>query len=202
MDTLYYSNFCKHSQKIIQFLVNGNLTDQVNFICVDKRKRDPNNNQLFIILENGSSVIMPPNIQSVPALLLVRKNYNVVLGENIIQHFSPQIREKAKIATQYHGEPVGVPLMQSNQGMSIVSEQYTMYNMSPEELSSKGRGGNRQMHNYMSAADEAVSFIPTPPDNYRPDKLSENVTLDSLQQQRNADIQKSTQGNSPFVPHL
>ena len=198
MDTLYYSNFCKHSQKVLQFLVKSNLTDRVNFVCIDKRTRDPNNNQMYIILENGQKVIMPPNISSVPALLLVKKNYSVILGENIIQHFHPQVREKsqASLSQASGGEPTGFCLMPSNQGLSIVSEQYTFYNLTPEELSAKGSGGRRPMHNYVSAKDEMSSFIPTPPDTYQPDKVSKGVTVDVLQQQRNSEIPMP---NKPFI---
>ena len=35
-------------------------------------------------------------------------------------------------------------------------------NLTPEELSAKGNGGNRQMYNYVSA-DQEVAFIQTPP---------------------------------------
>ena len=77
----------------------------------------------------------------------------------------------------------------SNGGTNIVSEQYTMYNMTPDELSAKGRGGNRQMYNYVSAGDD-IKFIETPADNYRPDKLSNSVTIDTLQQQRMDEVAK------------
>ena len=53
MDILYYSNYCKHSQNVIQTLVKSNLTDKISFICIDKRKRDENSGQMIIILENG-----------------------------------------------------------------------------------------------------------------------------------------------------
>ena len=49
MDTLYYSNYCKHSQRILQFLVKGNLVDKINFMCIDKRQQDDTNNQIYII---------------------------------------------------------------------------------------------------------------------------------------------------------
>jgi hypothetical protein len=58
--------------------------------------------------------------------------------------------------------------------------------MSPDELSAKGRGGMRQMYNYVPAAQEGFS-IPTPPDNYRPDKVT-SESLEELQSKRNADI--------------
>jgi hypothetical protein len=40
-----------------------------------------------------------------------------------------------------------------------------------------------------------LNFIQTPPDTYRPDKLSNNVTIDTLQQQRNEEISKLPQNN-------
>jgi hypothetical protein len=188
MDILYYSNYCKHSQSVLQFLVKGNMTDKLNFICIDKRTRDPQNNQTYIILENGKKVSMPPNVHSVPALLQVKKNYNVLLGEDIIKYLSPQVQQQNQAAVNSNGEPAGFQLPPSNMGMNIVSEQYTFYNMSSDELSAKGKGGNRQMYNYMPATHDALSAIPTPPDTYRPDKVASNVTIDVLEQKRQKDV--------------
>ena len=81
MDTLYYSNYCKHSQRVLQYLVKTDLTNKISFLCIDKRKKDVNNNQIYIELENGQKVIMPPHVQSVPALLLVNQNYKDLLFE-------------------------------------------------------------------------------------------------------------------------
>jgi hypothetical protein len=201
MDTLYYSNYCKHSQKVLQHLVKNNLVNQLSFICIDKRSRDPNNNQMYIVLENGKRVIMPPNIQSVPSLLLVKQNYQVITGEDIVRHFQPKAQQQQSYATRFNGEPVGTSLMQSNSGMSILSEQYTMYNLTPEELSAKGNGGRRQMYNYVSALQDVIT-INTPPDTYQPDKLATDVTVDVLQQKRNTDIQSISSNSSPFVPKM
>ena len=201
MDTLYYSNYCKHSQKVLQHLVKNNLVNQLSFICIDKRSRDPNNNQMYIVLENGKRVIMPPNIQSVPSLLLVKQNYQVITGEDIVRHFQPKAQQQQSHATRFNGEPVGTSLMQSNSGMSILSEQYTMYNLTPDELSAKGNGGRRQMYNYVSALQDVIT-INTPPDTYQPDKLATDVTVDVLQQKRNTDIQSISSNSSPFVPKM
>ena len=70
--------------------------------------------------------------------------------------------------------------------------------MTPEELSAKGRGGQRQMYNYVSASQD-LDFIQTPPDNYRPDKLDESVTLDQIQEQRNSDVPSMNQ--APLVKY-
>jgi hypothetical protein len=187
MDILYYSNYCKHSQKIIQYLVKNRLNEKLNFICIDKRKRDPKTNQVQIILENGSVVVLPPNIQSVPALLLVKQSYQVVLGDDIIKWFDKTVDNNNALSTQNNGEPRGFVLAGSAGGMNIVSEQYTFYNMTPEELSAKGKGGMRNMYNYVNANHE-YGFINTPNDDYKPDKLSNAVTVDTLQQKRNDEI--------------
>lgn len=197
MDILYYSNYCKHSQKVLQVLSKTNVTDKISFICIDKRSRDPKTNQLYINLENGSKVIMPPNIHSVPALLLVKKNYQVIYGgDDIVQHFQPYITSLNNQATNNNGEPIGFRLG-DNYGSNIVSEQFTYYNMSPEELSSKGKGGMRQMYNYVSANTDVLA-INTPPDTYRPDKLSNNVTIDNLQKMRNEEMSTMGQQKPAF----
>ena len=191
MDILYYSNYCKHSQKILNFIVKGNLTNEINCICIDKRFYDKKTNQTKIVLENGSIIIMPPHITNVPCLLLVNNKYQLILGDDIIKHFEPKIKEKLKKANFGNGEPIGVSLSNysSNSGGSnIVSEQFTFYDMTPEELSAKGKGGMRQMYNYVPANQDG-SIIQTPPDTYRPDKVSSGLTIDQLQQQRNQDIQ-------------
>lgn len=197
MDILYYSNYCKHSKKILQFFVNNNLTDQLNFICVDKRKQDPKTGQIYIILENGTQILLPPNVHSVPALLLVKQNYNVVLGDDILARFQEKIKTQNNDATLGNGEPMGVALDSVRIG-TIISEQYTAYGASPEDLSTKGKSGNRPLYNYVSANSDGYS-INTPPDTYRPDKVSEGTTIDSLQQLRNEEIGATTQ-KPAFIP--
>jgi hypothetical protein len=197
MDILYYSNYCKHCQKLLQTLVKGNLSDKISFICIDKRITDKKTNQQFIVLENGNRVIIPPNIHSVPSLLLIKQSYKVLLGDDILKHYHPQLKELNEKATNFNGEPMAFPIMQSSGGTNIISEQYTMYNMTPEELSAKGKGGNRQMYNYVSAADD-MKFINTPADTYRPDKLSNSVTIDTLQQQRMDEVAQIVP-KQPFV---
>jgi hypothetical protein len=89
MDILYYSNHCKHCQKVIQYIVKANLINKLSCISIDKRQRDHNNNNIYIILENGKKVLLPPNISSVPSLLKPNKNYTLLLGdEQIIQYLN------------------------------------------------------------------------------------------------------------------
>lgn len=197
MDILYYSNYCTHSQKVLQTLVKGNLSDKLSFICIDKRQIDKQTNQTYIILENGGKVVLPPNIHSVPSLLLIKDNYRIIQGDEIIKFFHNDIKQQSNIATNFNGEPISFQLGSSSGGTNITSEQYTMYNMSPDELSAKGNGGNRQMYNYVSVND-SINLIKTPDDTYKPDKISNGVTIDSLQQKRMDDINKIMPNKQPF----
>lgn len=191
MDILYYSNYCKHSQKLLQSLSKNNLTDKVSFICIDKRVSDEKSNQVYIHLENGSKVIMPPNLYSVPALLLIKQNYRLIIGDEILSYFQPKMESAIE---RGGGEPSAFHLGTGSGGSNIVSEQFTFYNMSPDELGTKGRGGQRQLYNYVPASQDILN-INTPPDSYRPDKVSNAVTIDSLQQQRNEEIGRMPQPN-------
>jgi hypothetical protein len=106
----YYSNYCQHSQKVLQFLVRANLTTELNFICIDKRGRDPNTNQMYIIMENGDKILMPPNIHSVPAVLMIANNYKVIYGNEIIKNYESSIVNDKMMATNFNGEPSGFSL--------------------------------------------------------------------------------------------
>ena len=183
MDFLYYSNYCKHSQKLLQYLVKNNLTNRLNCVNIDRRKRNPHTNQTQVFLDNGTTVMLPLNIHSVPSMLLVNDKYRVIVGEEIYKHFMPKVSVQNEIATNSNGEPEAYVLGAAS---NVVSEQYTFYGMTPDELSAKGRGGMRQMYNYVPASDNGFS-IPTPPDTYRPDKINED-SLEKLMQKRNEEL--------------
>lgn len=186
MDTFFYSNYCKHSQRVLQFLVKSNLTEQLNFICIDKRKTDPKTGQMIILLDNGKQYILPPNIHSVPSLISVKQNYNVICGDDIIKYFEKVVQAKIQSSTFGNGEPIEIGLGTFNNSCGIFSEKFTSYNLSPDDLSAKGTG-NRPLYNYVSANNDGLNIM-TPQDNYRPDKISGDVTIDKLLQQRNNDI--------------
>ncbi len=200
MDILYYSNFCKHSQKVVNFFVKNNLTNLVNFICLDKRKIDENTGQIIVLLENGTQVSLPPNVHSVPSLMLTKDNYRIVYGSEIMSHYASHITTQMNDATLGEGEPSGYSFISSNMD-KVVSEKFTYFDASPQDLSAKGNGGNRQMHHYVSATEDTIS-IKTPPDTYKPNKLSSSVTVDSLQQQRNEEMSKSAQRTPSFMPQI
>ena len=141
---LYYSKYCEVSKKYLQLLSKSNVQKDVHFICIDKRIKD-SNNKTYIILENGQKIILPENVTRVPALLLLNQGYNVLYGDQILQHLKPKQEVEVRQATQNNMEPMAFSLG----GGDIVSDQYSFLDQDSEELEAKGNGGMRQMHNYV-----------------------------------------------------
>lgn len=191
---LYYSNHCKFSTKVLNHLVKNDIVKSLNCICVDKRHIDQSNGNINIILENGNSVMLPPNVHSVPSLLIINENYRVVMGEGILSHYNLQIQENNNIATQGNGEPLSFSLGTKD----VRSEVFSSFNASSDDLSAKGEGGNRPLHNYVSA-NSTANTINTPPDTYKPDKISNDITVETLNQSRNDQMKEFSSPNM-FVP--
>ena len=188
---LYYSNFCEHSKKLLQTISKADISKDIHFICIDKRTKDANN-KIYIILENGQKIIMPENVSRVPALLLLNQGYQVLYGEAILQHLKPRQQEMVKKATQNNLEPMAFGFGGGGFG-SITSDQYSFLDMDSDSLSAKGNGGMRQMHNYVDL--NYADTISTPEDDHDykgSNKISGNLTVEQLQQQREQEFQKLT----------
>jgi hypothetical protein len=231
MDVLYYSNNCKFCQKLLAHLAKIGVLEKYNFICIDRRSVDPNTRQVSITLDRGVKASLPPNVSRVPTLLLVNQKFTAVIGDEIYTYVNANVKQDPNnLAVKNGGEPIGYILSPSSGGVNIISETYTMYNAPPEELSAKGTGGTRSMHNYVPVNRDPNS-IPTPTDEngsaptnattynahsvqgvmyntgqmvvpelqrppaHRHVKIGEDVTVDSLQQQRNMELNSSL----PFI---
>ena len=145
---LYYSNFCNHSKSIIQTLSKTNLTKDIHFICIDKRVKE--DNKTYIILENGQRIILPETVNRVPALLLLNNNYEILYGESILNFFKPKQEVAVKQATNNNIEPMAFSFSGgSSSAYGIMSDNYSFLDMNSDDLSAKGNGGVRQMHNYV-----------------------------------------------------
>ena len=68
---------------------------------------------------------------------------------------------------------------------SIHSDNFSFLDQGSDEMSAKGHGGMRQIHNYATL--DFKENIETPPDNYVPDKVGD-TSIQKLQQQRSMDI--------------
>jgi hypothetical protein len=194
---LYYSNFCEHSKKLLQTISKANISKDIHFICIDKRTKDANN-KIYIILENGQKIIMPENVTRVPALLLLNQSYSVLYGESILQHLKPKQERMVKQATQNNLEPMAFGFSGSGFG-GIASDQYSFLDMDSDSLSAKGNGGMRQMHNYVDL--NYSDKINTPEDEHdykSSNKISGDLTVEQLQQQREQDLQKLTANKPPM----
>lgn len=173
-NVFYYSNFCQHSQKTLQFLVRANLSNEIAFVCVDKRGRDQRTNQLYVITDNGAKVIMPPNVHSVPALLVTSDNYRVVYGDDIAKMYESRVVNNQMLATNFNGEPSGYSL----------------------------GGSNESMGQSLNASYTGQYVINTPPADYGSNKLKEGDTsIEKLEQMRGAqDSQLGIAAKNPFIP--
>jgi len=186
---LYYSTFCKYSNEIIQFCSRLNLKNSVHFICIDKRIKK--NGETYILLENGSDIILPRAITCVPSLILLNESGKIIKGDNIKKYINNTYKNNSyNLQTQNHNsnmqqhnlEPDAFSL--GNLG-SVVSDSYSFLDQSADELSAKGNGGIRQMYNY--ATINQHDSINTPPDDYVPNKVG-NMSLDQIRAMRDKDI--------------
>ena len=193
---LYYSNFCEHSKKLIQTISKANISKDIHFICIDKRTKD-SNNKIYIILENGQKIIMPENVSRVPALLLLNQNYQVLYGEAIVQHLKPRQEAMVKKATQNNLEPMAFGF--GGGFGNVTSDQYSFLDMDSDSLSAKGNGGVRQMHNYVDLNYSDNISTPEDEQDYKSaGKISGDLTVEQLLQQREQDLQKLTSNKPPL----
>ena len=187
---LYYSKFCEHSKKLLQTLSKSQVSKSIHFICIDKRVRGADG-KVNIVLENGQQIVMPENVTKVPALLLINNNFQVLYGDNIYNHLKPSEETATRQATSNNMEPMAFSLGGGG-GSSfggIVSDQYSFLDMESEELNTKGNGGLRQMHNYVPLNHSDIISTPKDEFDYKKGKMPEGMTLEKLQQQRDADLQ-------------
>ena len=192
---LYYSKFCEHSNKLLQTLSKTNVQKDIHFICIDKRVKD-SNNKMFIVLENGQKIIMPENVNRVPALLLLNQGYQVLYGEAIVQHLKPKQEAMVKQATQNNLEPMAFAF--GGGFGNVASDQYSFLDMDSDSLSAKGNGGVRQMHNYVDLNYSDNISTPEDEQDYKSaGKISGDLTVEKLLQQREQDLQKLTGNKQP-----
>lgn len=193
---LYYSNFCQHSKALIQSVGRTpEITKDVHFICIDKRIK--RGDKTYIILENGQEIVMPNAVSMVPALLLLNDNHRIIYGEEIMKFFQPRQQVVRRVATQNNMEPQAFSL--SGGDFGSMSDSFSYFDMTPEDLSAKGTGGTMQMHNFVPL-DHVDSISKTPQDDvdYKAPKMSEDVTIEKLMQQREQEFQSINAGKQRY----
>ena len=191
---IYYSTYCDKSKAVLTALSKSQVSNDIHFLCIDKRVKS-STGAVHIITESGEKVLLPPQVNRVPALLLLNKGHLVLYGEQILQHFQPKNVALNDHATGFNGEPNAFALGRESMGsgFGVASDNYSFLDQSPDELSAKGNGGMRQLYNY--ATIDLVDKIETPPDTYSPDKVG-SVSMEQLQQKRQSEIQNQQQQNT------
>ena len=188
---LYYSNFCEPSKKLLQSVTKTQNTNNIHFICIDKRVKD-SNGKIFIILQNGQQILMPENVTRVPALMLLNQNYKVIYGNDIYNYLKPQVTQQIQQATKNNMEPINFQDgFKSFGGFSggIVSDNYSFLDQSDNELSVKGDGGLRQIHNYVTLNDSMNLTMKLPQDDIEYNKIKEGeLSVESLQRRRDEEV--------------
>ena len=177
---LYYSNFCEPSKNLLNSISQSQIKEEIHFICIDKRTQGKDG-ATYVVLENNTQMILPPTVTKVPALLLLNRGHQVLFGQQIYQHLQPKEEQYTQQATQFNLEPLAFSLSE----MGGCSDNYSYLDMTSDELSAKGNGGQRIMHSY--AGINTSDQIETPPEDYESVKIGE-VSLEQLQQQRNSEV--------------
>ena len=187
---LYYSNFCDKSKRILQTLAKSAIKDELHFLCIDKRVKGPTG-AWYIVLDNGEKIVMPPQVNRVPALLLLKQGHQVLYGDQILQHLQPRQSQLNSNATMNNGEPM--PFSLSSDcigGYGVASDSFSYWDQTSEELSAKGNGGMRQLYNYATV--DSDIRIDAPKEDYVSEKMGA-VSLEDLQQKRNSEVQFGVQ---------
>ena len=65
-----------------------------------------------------------------------------------------------------------------------MSDQYSFLDQDSDALNTKGDGGLRQMHNYVTLSHSDIITTPTDDHKYNQDKVPESMTIEKLQQMR------------------
>lgn len=178
---LYYSNYCQNSKSLIQNISKTRLKEELHYCCIDNRIRKPNG-MTYIILENKQEILLPPTVTKVPALLILNKGHKVLLGLNdILSYLKPQDDFINQKATNFNGEPNAFSFC-SGSSLGVVSDNYSFLDQPPQSLRAEGDGGLRQIHHYATL--DYSDKIETPDDNYVPDKIGSDLSVEKLQQTR------------------
>ena len=177
---LYYSTNCEHCRKILSIL-SKNKYENTMFFPVDNR--EVVNEKTYLILSDGSRVLLPLHVSQVPSLLIIddnTKKNNLIIGNAILNYFEDKTEMKEE------EEPSSFEL--KGQTNHIASDTFSFLDMGSDELMACGDGGLKQMHNY-TALDE-IHKIVTPPDDYTPNTIgNEPKNMEKLMKDRELELQ-------------
>lgn len=186
---LYFSEYCKHSQAVLEQLNRYGLQEKFRYISVDNRI--VKNNITYILLPGGQQFPLPPMINRVPILLLKPSN-EILSGNQILEFIKPQARNIQEQKTMIYHEPNPFAFSSDGLGMSgVTSDSFSFVdsnNNHHEMRLDGGTAGMRQMYNYVTADGGNMNTIQAP-QNLETDKRKKSqYTLEDLEKMRDADF--------------
>ena len=179
---LYYSNMCENCKALLQDIKHNNLGSDIHYVCIDRRLQK--NNEIYVILENQQELLLPSIVTKVPALLLLNDNYKVIFGNDIKNHLQPKQQTYKQVVNSTNNEPSAFSLDSIG---DIVSDTFSFLDQDSDELSAKGSGGLRQIHQYSTLTQ--YDKIDTPEETYEANTIgNQGIDMDKLQRDRNSEI--------------
>lgn len=99
---LFYSNRCDISNRLLAEInrTHPKWKEQIIFLCIDHKIRDPITKNIMIVLENGEHIQMPTQVKTTPCLLIKETCYNYIEGDIIFSFLRDEEkrwREKNKL---------------------------------------------------------------------------------------------------------
>jgi len=185
---LYYSKYCDNCKVLLYELGKSSIQNNIHFLSIDRRIEKKG--VIYIVLDNGREILLPPQINNVPSLLLLNKGNKILVGNDVLNYFKPKITSEKAMATHNNIEPLAFSFTEMG---TCMSDTYSYWDQSSDELSAKGVGGLRQMHSFVTLNHDDKIY--TPDDDYEPDKVGE-VDLGKLQEEREKEIKAPPQASS------
>jgi len=148
---LYYSKTNSASSELLTLLNKAGLIrpNLIHVLCVDIREKDPTTGKTYLI--HGKSRILCPNLQMIPALMMLSDKKIIYQKQNIEAFLSPLFQQETAKATNYAQEPEAFMLGGSS---GVSSDSYTFLDSQPEELEVvNGNASMRQLKHYASLQD-------------------------------------------------
>jgi hypothetical protein len=173
---------CEKCKNLLQEIKHKHLGSDIHYICIDRRITK--GTQTFVILENQQELLLPPIVSKVPALLLLNDNYKVLFGQEIKDRLQPKQQTYKEVVNPTNDEPSAFSL---NSMGDIVSDTFSFLDQDADELSAKGSGGLRQIHQYSTLTQ--YDKIDTPEENYESNTIgNQGIDMDKIQRERNTEL--------------
>lgn len=183
--TIYYSNQCQHSRELVTLINKNNAKKQFQYVCVD----------------NNSNI--PPNVQSVPTLLVQDNQQNkLMVGEEIFKYIESLFNNNQSIDNNSNqstggGDPEAWHI---NEMGSSYSDMYSFIDDTSSAINHSfsfldGNNNTPEVsnnnNNNNNFANQNMSGQMSSNNNDYKDKLSQDV--DKLMQTRDSEIPRGIQ---------